>query len=152
VLRLLRPPPPVLAVRHGNRPAVVALLLVALAAWRGGHALRTWYRERALASARLEHEIERTRLQALTLDVRPPFILWVLDRAARIVVHDPARGERIAERTADLLRLLLDASGRTRLTGEEERALAAITDELRALASCRADGVDCDVTATRSAT
>ena len=127
----------------GDRIVVAVMLVAALVAWGYARGVRAWYSERALASARLEREIERTRLQSLTLDVRPPFILWLLDRAARVVVADPARGERIAERTADLLRMLLDASGRTRLTPDEERALAAMTDELRALATterCSATG------------
>ena len=119
----------------GDRIVVAVMLVAALVAWSYARSVRTWYSERALASTRLEREIERTRLQSLTLDVRPPFILWLLDRAARVVVCDPPRGERIAERTADLLRMLLDASGRTRLTPDEERAIAEMTDELRALAA-----------------
>ncbi|AHG89362.1 histidine kinase internal region [Gemmatirosa kalamazoonensis] len=131
------------AAPGGDRIVVAVMLVAALVAWGYARGVRAWYSERALASARLEREIERTRLQSLTLDVRPPFILWLLDRAARVVVSDPPRGERIAERTADLLRMLLDASGRTRLTPDEERALAAMTDELRALATierCSATG------------
>jgi two-component system sensor histidine kinase AlgZ len=134
VLHVSHMPRPLLMAANANQLVVNVMLYAALVAWTHAREFRDWYRERALASARLAREIERTRLQALTLDVRPPFLLWLLDRAARVVVRDPERGERIAERTADLLRRLLDASGRTRLAPDDARAIAEITEELRALA------------------
>src|SRR5207253_2575730 len=73
-------------------------------------------------------------LSALVLDVRPQFLRWLLDRAAHAVVVDPARGERLAERMADFLRLLLDAAGQPGAAPRDAAALDALADELHALA------------------
>ena len=119
---------------NANQLVVNVLLYAAIVAWAHAREFRGWYRERALASARLEREIEQTRLQALVLDVRPQFLRWLLDRAARAVVVDPARGERMAERMADFLRLLLDAAGQPGAAPRDPAALDALADELHALA------------------
>jgi signal transduction histidine kinase len=83
----------------------------ALLAWSHGRDFYAWYRERDLASARLEAAIARSRYQTLCVQLRPQFLLGTIELLARLVHEDVNRTERLIARLADVLRLTLDAAG-----------------------------------------
>jgi LytS/YehU family sensor histidine kinase len=83
----------------------------ALLAWSHGRDFYAWYRERDVASARLEAAIARSRYQTLCVQLRPQFLLGTIELLARMVHEDADRAERLIARLADVLRLTLDAAG-----------------------------------------
>jgi LytS/YehU family sensor histidine kinase len=83
----------------------------ALLAWSHGRDFYAWYRERDVASARLEAAIARSRYQTLCVQLRPQFLLGTIELLARLVHEDVNRTERLIARLADVLRLTLDAAG-----------------------------------------
>ena len=83
----------------------------ALLAWSHGRDFYAWYRERDVASARLEAAIARSRYQTLCVQLRPQFLLGTIELLARLVHEDVSRTERLIARLADVLRLTLDAAG-----------------------------------------
>jgi hypothetical protein len=83
----------------------------ALLAWSHGRDFYAWYRERDVASARLEAAIARSRYQTLCVQLRPQFLLGTIELLTRLVHEDVNRTERLIARLADVLRLTLDAAG-----------------------------------------
>ena len=83
----------------------------ALLAWSHGRDFYAWYREREIASTRLEAAIARSRYQTLCVQLRPQFLLGTIELLARLVHEDVNRTERLIARLADVLRLTLDAAG-----------------------------------------
>jgi CRP-like cAMP-binding protein len=101
-----------------------AVIYAALVAWSHASDFARWHRERAVAMARVEADLERTRVQSVAVELRPEFVAGVLTGAADVAVAHPDRAEAVVERLADLLRTLLDESRATRPpTVREELAL-----------------------------
>jgi hypothetical protein len=142
VRRVTGPRPSVFGDATANQLVVDVMLYAAIVAWAHAREFGDWYRERALAAARLQHEIEQTRLQSVALDVRPHLIVRLLDRMADVVAIDAARGERMAERMADLLRRLLDSAGQTTHAVRDQLALMRLGAELHTLATSEPVRID----------
>ena len=100
------------------------VIYAALVAWSHARDFSLWQRERAVATARLEVDLEQTRVRSVALELRPDFVAGVLTGAADVAVAHPDRAEAIVERLADLLRALLDDGNATRApTVREELGL-----------------------------
>jgi LytS/YehU family sensor histidine kinase len=87
-----------------------AMIYAALVAWSHARDFSAWRRERAVAAARLEADLEVTRVRSVSLELRPAFVAGVLAAAADVAQQEPDRAEAVVERLADLLRTLLDES------------------------------------------
>jgi signal transduction histidine kinase len=87
-----------------------AMIYAALVAWSHARDFSSWRRERAVAAARLEADVEVTRVRSVSLELRPAFVAGVLAAAADVAQQEPDRAEAVVERLADLLRTLLDES------------------------------------------
>jgi two-component system LytT family sensor kinase len=72
--------------------------------------LLDWLREREVAAARLQADVEESRLRAATLQAQPERVLRVLEQLADEVVVDSERTERALSRLADSLRQSLEES------------------------------------------
>ncbi|GLC24532.1 histidine kinase [Roseisolibacter agri] len=100
------------------------VIYASLVAWSHARDFSVWHRERAVATARLEADLEMTRVRSVAVELRPEFVAGVLTGAADVAVTQPERAESIVERLADLLRTLLDESRATRApTVREELSL-----------------------------
>ena len=108
------------------------LIYAALLTWSHGRDFHAWYRERELATHRLEAAIARAQWRMLCVDLRPEWILGTLDAIADRVRRDPDAAERLIARLADVLRGTLESAREpvTTLAREIER-LKSYVDILR---------------------
>jgi hypothetical protein len=124
------------------------VIYAALVAWSHARDFSHWHRERAVATARLEADLEQTRVRSVAVELRPGFVAGVLTGAADVAVAHPDRAEAVVERLADLLRTLLDESRAGRApTVREELALLEQSLALLALTGGRAVRLRSDVPA-----
>ncbi|MDF1504512.1 hypothetical protein, partial [Roseisolibacter sp. H3M3-2] len=123
-----------------------AVIYAALVAWSHARDFARWHRERAVATLRLEADLERTRVRSVAVELRPEFVAGVLTGAADVAVAHPDRAEAVVERLADLLRTLLDESRAQRApTVREELALLEQSLALLSLTGGRAVRLRSDV-------
>jgi signal transduction histidine kinase len=80
------------------------------------------YRDRELATSRLEARLAQTQLQVLRTQLHPHFLFNTLNAISALIQEDPAHAERMVERLAALLRFSLDAT---------ERGVVPLADELK---------------------
>jgi signal transduction histidine kinase len=114
------------------------VIYASLVAWSHARDFSVWHRERAVATARLEADLELTRVRSVAVELRPEFVAGVLTGAADVAVAHPARAETIVEELADLLRTLLDESRAGRApTVREELALLGQSLDLLSLTAGR---------------
>jgi signal transduction histidine kinase len=124
------------------------VIYAALVAWSHARDFSVWHRERAVATARLEADLEVTRVRSVAVELRPEFVAGVLTGAADVAVAQPDRAEAIVEELADLLRTLLDESRATRApTVREELALLSQSLDLLSLTAGRPVRLRSDVPA-----
>ncbi|MGZ8379484.1 MAG: histidine kinase [Gemmatirosa sp.] len=124
------------------------VIYASLVAWSHARDFSLWHRERAVATARLEADLEVTRVRSVAVELRPEFVAGVLTGAADVAVAHPERAESIVEELADLLRTLLDESRATRApTVREELALLGQSLDLLSLTAGRPVRLRSDVPA-----
>jgi len=91
----------------------------------------SWYRDRALESARLRSEVARARLQLLRLQLQPRLLLSSLDALSRLATTDPERCDRMITRLGDLLRDMLARTGDHAASADEDLEFADALRELQ---------------------
>ena len=93
----------------------------------------SWYRDRALESARLRSEVARARLQLLRLQLQPRLLLSSLDALSGLAATDPERCDRMITRLGDLLRDMLAraSAGDHVATADEDLEFADALRELQ---------------------
>ena len=91
----------------------------------------SWYRDRALESARLRSEVSRARLKLLRLQLQPKLLLSSLDALSRLATTDPERCDRMITRLGDLLRDMLARAGDHVASADEELEFADALRELQ---------------------
>jgi hypothetical protein len=101
---------PFLTAGTVNPLSLNVLIYVSLVAWVHARLFAAWYRERATAADRLAADLERTRLRTLAVEMNPDFVTALLEGCAALAPVRPAAAERLVERTAELLRAMLDAA------------------------------------------
>jgi hypothetical protein len=96
------------------------LVYFGLIAWSHSRDFVARYRASELTAAQLTYQIARSRFQALSVQVRPQFLLGTLDLLAGLVHTDVPRAERLIARLADVLRLTLEMAREHTTTLERE--------------------------------
>jgi hypothetical protein len=76
-----------------------------------------------LRSARLEGQLARSRLDALSARLRPHFLFNTLNAISTLVVEDPKAANQMIGRLSELLRQAFDRGDETEVTLEEELRL-----------------------------
>ncbi|MEP6509424.1 MAG: histidine kinase, partial [Gemmatimonadales bacterium] len=97
--------------------------------------IEIWIRERDVAAAKMRSELTLARLSAVTLELRPEFLLSALTTLRTLVLVDASLAESLLSRFAQFLRLTLDSLGQQNSTLEREvNVLRAYGDLHRAAA------------------
>ena len=78
------------------------------------------YRDREIASARLEAQLSDARLTALKMQLHPHFLFNTLNAVSALMHRDVAAAERVLARLGDLLRLTLETAGTQQATLRDE--------------------------------
>jgi hypothetical protein len=134
---------PLLFVGHVFPFMINLFIYSAFVAWSKARDFARWDRNRALAAAQLEMQIARARWQAVSLELRPQFLLGALTGVAALIDGAPLRAERAVERLADVLRAMLELSGQpVRSVREEIRMLELCFDLYGTLTGVKAELVN----------
>ena len=134
---------PLLFVGHVFPFMINVFIYSAFVAWSHARDFARWDRSRALAAAQLETQIARARWQAVSLELRPQFLLGALSGVAALIAGAPLRAERAVERLADVLRAMLELSGQpVRSVREEIHMLELCFDLYGTLTGVKAELVN----------
>jgi hypothetical protein len=143
------------ALDMGNRPLLDTgnisqftlnfVIYAGLVTWSHARQFAGWHRTRVLSQARLDTALAQARWRALALELRPEFLLAVLERIAQLAPQSPERAERLVERLADFMRGLLDTVGRPMQPLRDELVLLEECLDLWAEATAREVALDVDL-------
>lgn len=78
------------------------------------------YREREIESSRLETQLVRARLQALSAQIHPHFLFNTLHMISALVHHQPRVADSMITRLSELLRVSLDRTDKQEIPLREE--------------------------------
>lgn len=136
---------PVFDFLNINQLTLNFVIYVGLVTWSHARQFAGWHRTRVLSQARLDTALAQARWRALALELRPEFLLVVLERIAQLAPQAPERAERLVERLADFMRGLLDTVGRPMQPLRDELALLEECLDLWAEATAREVALDVDL-------
>ena len=136
---------PLLDTVNINQFTLNLVIYVGLVTWSHARQFAGWHRTRVLSQARLDTALAQARWRALALELRPEFLLAVLERIAQLAPQAPERAERLVERLADFMRGLLDTVGRPMQPLRDELALLEECLDLWAEATAREVALDVDL-------
>jgi hypothetical protein len=138
---------PLLHVLNVSQFVLNLVIYVGLVTWSQAREFSSWHRTRVLSQARLDTALAQARWRALALELRPEFLLAVLERIAQLAPQAPEQAERLVERLADFMRGLLDTVGRPMQPLRDELVLLEECLDLWAEATAREVALDVHLSA-----